>query len=588
VSRTSKRNTWARLFALARPEAKSLTLGTLLLVVASSGNLAFPQGIRFVIDEALRGKSQDNIDRAALLMLGVFLVQGVAGAARFVVFTRVGERVVAALREQLFASLLAQEIAFFDKEKTGDLTNRLSADTTVLQNTVSVNISMALRAVAGIIGGLVLLFLTSAKLTGMMLLVVPPVALGAMYYGRRVRGISREVQDALARSTDVAEESIAGVRTVRSFAAEAQEITRFKTAVQASLKLSYRRIRLAATFFGTATFAAYSAGAFVFWFGGRMVLRGELTVGALTSFLIYTLLVAFSLGSLSDLWADFNKAAGASERVFELIERVPAMPAGVGQTLAHIEGRVTFDNVTFAYPARPDVTVLKQFSLTLSPGEIVALVGPSGAGKSTVAQLLYRMYDPQEGNVRLDDTLLTELEPTWLRRQIGVVAQEPLLFSTSIRDNIRYGRPEASDQDVERAAKLANAHEFIAAFPEGYETNVGERGVQLSGGQKQRVAIARAVLKDPKVLVLDEATSALDAESEFHVREALERLMQGRTTLVIAHRLSSVKSANRVVVFEAGAIAETGTHDELMRTGGLYQRLVERQFEGVSVSPASP
>jgi ATP-binding cassette subfamily B protein len=316
----------------------------------------------------------------------------------------------------------------------------------------------------------------------------------------------------------------------------------------------------------------------VFWYGGKLVLAKTLGLPELIAFLTTTVMVAASLGALSELWADFNRAAGAAERVFELLERQPKINSEGGKVLESLKGKVEWQNVHFAYPTRTDVGVLKGLNLALEPGEVVALVGPSGAGKSTIASLLYRLYDPAQGKVLLDGVPLTELEPYWLRRQIGVVAQEPLLFSTSVAENIRYGRPEATDEEVEAAAKLANAHTFISQFPEGYKTLVGERGVQLSGGQKQRVAIARAVLKNPRLLILDEATSALDAESEHLVRDALEKLMQGRTTLVIAHRLSTVKGANRVVVLDAGQIAQIGTHQSLVTEDGIYRRLVERQF----------
>ena len=574
---TTPRTTARRLLGLARPEVPSLALGTACLLVGTSSNLVFPQGLRFMLDEALAGPSTDKIDRATAIMLGVFLVQGIASAARFVLFTRAGERVVAHLRERLFESLMRQDIAFFDTQKTGDLTNRLASDTAVLQNTVSVNISMALRALATVVGGVVLLFYTSPRLTALMLLVVPPVAILAMRYGRRVRKVSRDAQDALAESTHVAEESLSGVRTVRAFAAEGREVVRFAEAVRRSLSLAYLRIRLGGLFFGVASFAAYGAGALMFWYGGRLVLRGEMSVGALTSFLVYTMLVAISLASMADLWADFNRAAGASERVFELLDRRPALVDGA-RTPEGIVGRVEWRDVSFAYPTRPDAEVLRGFSLVIAPGEVVALVGPSGAGKSTTLALIERLYDPSRGEVLLDGVPLTDLEGAWLRRQVGVVAQEPLLFSCSIGENIRYGKPAATAEEVKRAAKLANAHAFIERFPEGYDTLVGERGVQLSGGQKQRVAIARAVLKDPRVLVLDEATSALDAESEALVRDALERLMKGRTTLVIAHRLSSVKNADRVAVLDGGRIVELGTHAALLEEGGLYKRLVEKQF----------
>jgi ATP-binding cassette subfamily B protein len=570
--------TLRRLLTLARPERKTLALGTVFLAISSAMSLAFPQGMRFIIDEALGGRSKQSIDRVALLLAAVFVVLGISTAIRYLLFSNAGERVVARLRSELFASLMSQEIAFFDAQKTGELTNRLSADTTVLQNTVSVNISMVLRNIAAVVGGLALLFYTSTRLTLLMLLIVPPVALGAVAYGRQVRKLSKDVQNSLAKSSEVAEESLSGIRTVRSFAAEAAEVKRYREAVDGSLQLSFRRNRITAEFVGAVSFASYFAGVVVFWYGGRLVIDGVLSIGALTAFLVYTMLVAASLGALSDLWADYNRAAGAAERVFELLGRKPALTSIEGKLLQQLHGQVSWEKVDFAYPTRLDMPILRSFDLSLQPGEVVALVGPSGAGKSTIASLLYRLYDPQGGRVLLDGMPLSELDQNWLRQQIGVVAQEPLLFSTSVADNIRYGRQTATPEEVEAAAKLANAHDFISSFPEGYKTLVGERGVQLSGGQKQRVAIARAVLKNPKLLILDEATSALDAESEHLVREALERLMKGRTTLVIAHRLSTVKGADRVVVLDGGRVAQSGTHRSLMHEDGLYKRLVERQF----------
>ena len=570
--------TFRRIYGLARPELRPLLIGTVFLLIGSGTSLIYPQAMRLIIDEALGARNRDFIDRAALVMTAVFAVQAVAVALRYTLFTTAGERVVTRLRQNLFASLMSQEVAFFDQRKTGELTNRLASDTTVLQNTVSVNISMALRNAAAALGGIVMLFYTSPRLTFLMLALVPAVAVGAVVYGRRVRKLSKEVQDALAASNEVAEESLSGVRTVRSFAAERHEVARYTQAQEHAFGLARRRIGQSATFMGTASFAASASAAAVLWYGGRLVLDGVLTVGSLTSFLIYSLTVAFSLGALTDLWADFMRASGAAERVFELLDRQPAIPPSGGERLASIQGHVQFEQVHFAYPSRPDVPVLQGIQLDIAPGEVVAIVGPSGAGKSTIAGMLARMYDPLQGRVRVDGTDLRELDPEWLRQQIGTVAQEPMLFATTIADNIRYGRTGATDAEVEAAARAANAHEFISRFPEGYKTLVGERGVQLSGGQKQRIAIARAMLKDPRILVLDEATSALDAESEHLVQEALERLMTGRTTLIIAHRLSTVVGANRVMVLDGGQVVQSGSHTALMGQEGLYRRLVERQF----------
>jgi ABC transporter fused permease/ATP-binding protein len=574
-----------RLFALAKPETSRLLLGTLFLIIGALTGLLVPQLFRVILDRAVgQGDAWWTIDRAALVLVGLAALQAVSTAIRFILFTSAGERVVTRLRKDLFAHLLGQEIAFFDDHKTGELTSRLSADTTLVQNAVSVNISMGLRFFAQVLGAIGFLVYTSPRLTAVMLGVVPPVALGAVAYGRRVRKLAREAQDALARANEVAEETIAGIRTVRAFAAERAEGNRYSTAVWDAFAVVWRRILTSAAFMSISSFAAFSALALVLWYGGRLVERGQMSPGGLTSFLIYTLTVALSLGGMSELWADLMRASGAAERVFELLDRQTTIPLSDGKKLDEVKGHLELRDVHFAYPSRQDVPVLRDVSLALMPGDIVALVGPSGSGKSTIAALLLRLYDPGRGRVTLDGHDLRDLSPEWLRQRVGVVAQEPLLFSCSIAENIRYGRTSASDEEVIAAAKMANAHEFITKFPEGYGTAVGERGVKLSGGQKQRVAIARAVLKDPRILVLDEATSALDAESEHLVKEALERLMKGRTTLIIAHRLSTVMGADRVVVLQDGVITQSGDHASLMQEGGLYRKLVERQLEGGHVS----
>ncbi len=567
-----------RLVALARPQARLIAAATAALLVSSGLSLVFPQIVRWLVDTVVVAGDRTRLDQAAWALLALFLVQAVFSALRAWWFTLAGERVVTDLRSDLFGSILGQDLGFFDETRTGELTNRLASDTAVLQNTVTVNLSMALRFTIGVFGGVAMMAWMSPVLTGVALAVVPVVAVGASLYGRMIRRLSRDVQDALAAANEVAEEAISGVRTVRAFAAEPREVARYRERNELAFDKAARRALAYGGFQGVMGFAGMGAVALVVWYGGGLVLTGALTVGDLTAFLLYTLTVAFSLSALSGLWGDFMRAAGASERVFELLDRIGAHEAAGGAEVGEVAGSVRFEAVQFAYPSRPDVTVLDGFSLDVAPGEVVALVGPSGAGKSTIAALLLRFYVPGTGRILLDGQDLAGLAPDSLRRHIAIVSQEPILFATSVADNIRYGRPGASDDDVRAAARAANAEAFIDAFPEGFATLVGERGVRLSGGQKQRIAIARALLCDPAILVLDEATSALDAENEHLVQEALERLMRGRTTLVIAHRLSTVQGADRVVVLDGGRIAETGTHADLVAADGLYRKLVERQL----------
>ena len=567
-----------RLVALARPELGILGLATVMLVLGSGLNLTFPLAVRWLVDLIAEGGDTGRIDQIAGLLLGLFALSAAFAGLRAWLFTVAGERIVARLRQDLYRSVIGQEVAFFDATRTGELTNRLSNDTGVLQNTVTVNLSMALRFTAGAVGGIGMLAWMSPRLTAVTLAVVPLVAIGASVYGRVIRRLSRQVQDALARAGEIAEETISGLRTVRSFSAEPAEIARYTTAIDDSYRLAARRAGAFGVFQGIAGFGGYGAIALVVWYGGRLVIDGSMSLGDLTAYLLYTLTVAFSLAALSGLWGDLMRAVGASERVFELLDRDRGLEASGGSDPAPVAGDIAFDNVVFTYPSRPDVPVLRGLSLRVAPGEVVALVGPSGAGKSTIAALLLRLYDPDAGVVQLDGVDLSTRDPAAVRRHFGVVAQEPVLFATSIRDNVRYARPDASDDDVRAALEAANALSFVEGFPEGLDTPVGERGVRLSGGQKQRIAIARAVLADPRILILDEATSALDAENEHLVQEALDRLMAGRTTLVIAHRLSTVRGADRVAVLDGGEVIEEGSHEALIARGGLYARLVERQL----------
>jgi ATP-binding cassette subfamily B protein len=572
---TSIRSWWD----LVWPERFLLALAMLALMGGSGLGLAAPQGVKSLIDSLSGEGAPEALDAALQMLLLVFLGVGILGFLRAWLFTWAGERVVAKLRKELFSKLISREIAFFDGERTGDLVSRLGSDTGVLQNAVTVNVSMALRFGIQALGSIGVLFWTSSKLTLLMLSMVPVVAIGMAVFGRYIRNLAQRTQDALAQASTVAEEVFSNVRTVRSFAREESETERYGSKVQEALSLG-RKVGLAyGAFQGAGSIAALGAVSLVLWYGGRMVMDQSMTVGTLSSFMLYTFTLAFSLGALAGLYGDYQRAVGASQRVFELLGQEPKLVPGV-RKLSKVEGRMQLVSLDFSYPARSDVPVLKNVELALEPGKVLALVGPSGGGKSTVAALLARFYDPVAGRVMLDGVDVRELEPDWLREQIGMVAQEPVLFAMSLGDNISYGRPGASDAEVMEAAKAANAHEFIAKLPEGYGTQVGERGVRLSGGQRQRIAIARALLKNPRVLILDEATSALDAESEHLVQEALERLMVGRTVLVIAHRLSTVKNADQVAVIEGGRVVEKGRHEELLSQDGLYRKLVERQFVG--------
>ena len=574
--------TWRRLFGLARPHWRPLALATFALVIGSGITLAYPQVGRVVVDEVLSEGASYDLSMVGAALLGLFLIQAVFFSLRYYLFTVVGDRVVADLRTSLYEAIIGREMAFFDRTRTGELTSRLASDTQLLQSVVTTNLSMALRYGVQALGGLVLLFVTNVRLSLVMIVVLPVVVGAAMVYGRRVRRLSREVQDAIADSTSLAEESIAGVRTVRSFGREATERARYSEAIERSFDLAKSRAVLGGIFGGGVTFLAYATIAVIVWVGGHLVLSNAMSAGELTAYILYVLFVAVSLGVLSGLWTDFARALGAGERVFGLLDAAgrdprPGPSTDANASASITRGHVQFRHVSFTYPTRPDSPVLNDVSFEVRPGQKLAIVGASGAGKSTIANLLSGFYQPDDGEVCVDGVTLHDFHEDALRAGVGMVAQEPVLFSGTVRENVRYGRPDADEHAVRNALQAANALDFVEGFPDGLDTVVGERGVRLSGGQKQRVAIARALLKDPRVLILDEATSALDVESESLVQEALDRLMEGRTTLIIAHRLSTVARADQMIVLDRGNLVEAGSPAELVEHGGIYARMVQMQ-----------
>jgi ABC transporter fused permease/ATP-binding protein len=574
----SKGVTWQRLYQTATPERRNIIIGLIFLAVSSGTSLLFPQIIRWMIDQVLQPKRIDLLLPAATALFGAFALLGIAGSVRYYLFTISGERIVLKLREQLYQRILMQDVAFFDANRTGDLMSRLSSDCTSLQNTVSVNVSQGLRNIAQVLGGFAFMFYTSWKLSALMLIMIPPVAGAAAIFGKKIRAYSKEFQNHLATAGTVAEETIAGVRTVKSFIQETQEAHRYDQALTHALTMAKSRIRAIAEFMTVAMLLGLGAICFVLWYGGREVILDRMSIGDITQFLMYLMFVAIGVGSLGSLWGDLNAGIGASKRVFELIEREPAVP-DVGAVLPSVEGRIDFLDVRFSYPSRPDFEVLRGLTLRVEAGQAVALVGPSGGGKTTIANLIPRFYEPDSGRILIDGTPINTLRPSFLREHIGIVSQDPALISSTIRDNIGYGNPFATDAQIKDAAKAANALEFIERFPDGFQTLVGEKGIQLSGGQKQRVAIARAILKNPRILLLDEATSNLDTASESLVQEALQHLMRGRTTLLIAHRLATVKNADQIFVLNNGQIVQSGRHEELAtQQGGLYYKLLQKQF----------
>jgi len=550
------------------------------LLVASTALLALPVAMRYLIDNGFAANDVGTINRYFGWFFAAAAVFGGFAALRYYLVSWLGERVVADIRTAVYDRVIRMDPTFFETTRTGEVLSRLTADTTLVQSVSGVSLSIALRTTINLIGGLVMLALTSVQLTMYILMGIPVVIAPMIIVGRRIRRQSRTTQDRVADTSGLADETLNAIQTVQAFTLEPLQSERYSQAVVESFKAAIRRVRTRAFLTALGITLVFGSITIILWAGSRAVLAGSMSGGELAQFLMYSIFVGSSAAGLSEVWGEVQRGAGAMERLSELLIAKPAIraPEKPAQLPERASGHISFKNLKFYYPSRPDTPALEDFSLDIEPGETVAIVGPSGAGKSTSFQMLLRFYDPQSGHIEIDGIDIAQLSPTALRQQIGLVPQETVLFGDSARENIRYGKPDADDYAVEQAAAAAAADEFIGELPDGYDTFLGERGTRLSGGQRQRVAIARAILKDPPILLLDEATSSLDAESERLVQTALEGLMKDRTTLVIAHRLATVKKVDRIVVVDGGRIVAVGNHDELMKGSELYAKLAKLQF----------
>ncbi len=570
-----------RLWPFIRPYRPRLLLALSVLLIAAAASLSLPVAIRLVIDEGFSRESAGAIDRYFIALFALAAVLAVFSAARFYLVSWLGERVVADVRNAVYRHVITLSPTFFEVTRSGEVLSRLTTDTTLVQSIAGVNLSITLRSAVTFTGGLIMLAVTSPRLTGIILLLIPLVLVPVLVFGRRVRRLTRTTQDRIAEASGIAGETLNAIQTVQAFTLESYQTERFGAAVSSSFNAAIERIRARAQLTALAILVIFGAVVFVLWLGAQAVIEGSMTPGELGQFLLYAILVSGSAASLSEMWSEIQRAGGAIERIVELLQvtadvKAPPNPQALPQPP---RGEVAFEHVKFNYPSRPDELALDDFSFQVQPGQTVALVGPSGAGKTTVFQLLLRFYDPSAGRILLDGVDIANARPEEVRRRVGIVPQETVVFADTVLENIRQGRPDASEVEVKDAARAAGVEAFIETLPDGYATFLGERGTRLSGGQRQRIAIARAILKNPPVMLLDEATSSLDAESERLVQQALDDLMRGRTTIIIAHRLATVLKADQIMVMDHGRIIATGTHESLRESNPLYARLAALQFD---------
>jgi len=572
------------LWPFIRPYRLMLAAAMAALLIAAGAMLALPVALRFLIDNGFIAQDLSTVNRYFGWFLAAALVFSVFAALRYYLVSWLGERVVADIRKAVFDRVIRMDPTFFEVTRTGEVLSRLTTDTTLVQSISGVGLSIALRSTLSLLGGLAMMVWTSPQLAGYMAIGIPMVVLPVIIVGRKIRSLSRQSQDRVADTSGLAGETLNAMQTVQAFTLENMQFDRYANAVGLSFRTALKRLRMNALLTGLAFALMFCALTFLLWKGSHSVIAGQMSGGELGQFLMYAMYVGSSAAALSSLWGEIQRAAGAMERLAELLAAKPeiAAPKNPRQFAGRSQGHIRFEQVSFSYPSRPETLALDGFDLEIQAGETLALVGPSGAGKTTIFQLLLRFYDTDSGSIQVDGLDITQLDPGDLRKQVGLVPQETMLFGTSALENIRYGRPAASDEEVHEAARMAAADGFIRALPDGYDTFLGERGTRLSGGQRQRIAIARAILKNPPILLLDEATSALDAESELLVQQALEELMHDRTTLVIAHRLATVKKVDRIVVLDHGGIRAVGKHEELIRKDPLYSRLAALQFSDFS------